>query len=555
MAELDPLGEVYQGKGGTGAAYVIPGSHTDPADLFVQEMNRRSLQQKGTAAALAKVETLDKYNKTLFPHDTVAIQGMRNDVVNHIADLYSSGANPATNPQAFAMAEQYKDQALQTAIAMRAHYEAYDKLNQELLLHPEKYTDESRQNLETWKQLPFQQRINVDPNSLMKPVPDANWIKGIEQATKGQKFEAINENPVQSEVNDSKSLGWHSIKQTKFDEAAATAQVPDIISSMPKSVQTALHQHAVDALKQQGLDISDAKPDELIPQTADATHPQGYTTADLLRNMTTSMVVNHLRSTVKEGTENVYHPKPTGGQQTGDVTTGNDRFAWAGQDTIRLNTPQLAPGNVNENSIRTSLKIPSSVPLTDETIAAYGDKAKADPLYKSTGKNNTATQVNSAINLYSAGKQQPGTVIKTYPIQNLNPAENSPHDWTFTGNNGKETTVKGSIKSVDKVLNNATNKTEYVAEIVVPAHKEGKNDIPQHTVQAPYSELESQIETYTRGKKNIPGFSLRSLETDYTSPNKAPTTNQVQEVKSQSQYDALPKGATYIYNGKKKTKK
>lgn len=526
MADVDPLSEVYQGRDNTGAAYIIPSSKIRASDLFVQEMRQRQAKSNALKDTWGNLADLDKQSR--WERDTPELQAARDQYLTKVATYSKAGVDPLRHPEVHAELAGDRDKMLHMAMGSLASKELYNEAVKTVVTAKDgdiANPQDALAKIEEWAKRPVATKLRVNPMTFIQKTPDINYIEAIDKAMSGKKYEIKNESYNKGQVSDPNSPTYETYKSTKFDEAAARQDAPEILDILKPGQRRQLYTHAVDELTsqlaQQGQDFN-ALPD--AQKSA------------LLREHEIQMVVNNAKVRVTGDSGVVPHYKPTGDQGAGDGTTGNDRFAWAGQDIIRLNTPKLSVNDPNDKAIRAALAIPTAVPITDETIAFYGDKAKSDPLYKAKGGNNTSKKVDAALDLYKNGEKKSATVIKTYPIQNLNPAENSPHDWTFTGEEGTEKTVKGSIKSIDKVLDNKTNKVSYVAEIIVPAHKEGKNDVPQHIVQAPYTELESQIETYTRGKKNKPGFNLRNMESDYTSPTAAPKTSQVTDSGSAQEF-------------------
>lgn len=173
---LDGLGLVYEKRGNTGAAAYNQPSNTDPFEAITQDLSGRV--EAIREGERKKADAIEKQNNLII--DAINPQGWDIDnrkiffkkgleLKQEAATLATKGINlkDPTNPEALKF-QQKQQEVLNEALSSEEQGKLFDPIYKEFIAKPDRYDKEKTlANIEKFKAMPFEERINVDPRTLL----------------------------------------------------------------------------------------------------------------------------------------------------------------------------------------------------------------------------------------------------------------------------------------------------------------------------------------------------------------------------------------------------
>lgn len=173
---MDGLGLVYEKRGNTGAAAYNQPSNDNPFAVITEDLQGRV--ETIREGERKKADAVEKQNNLII--DTINPQGWDIDnrkmffqkgleLKQEAATLAARGINlkDPTNPDALKFQQKQQD-ILNQASSSAAQKELFDPVYKEFIAKPDRYDKEKTiENIERFKALPFEERINVDPRTLL----------------------------------------------------------------------------------------------------------------------------------------------------------------------------------------------------------------------------------------------------------------------------------------------------------------------------------------------------------------------------------------------------
>lgn len=185
---MDPLGQVFLGEAGTGAALILGDSGSDAFGNLVDRLNAAKKAEKkardSVAASMSKLQGLDKVG--WFRHNE-ELGTMRKSLVNHTTNIYVAGGNP------FAGEAGLKTAQLQGDLKRAADHsqqirELYKLGTARIEGKQENFTPESIKSWADYFTSPLSKQLESLPPSLVEHEEVLNYMKYIDDQSKNQGY-------------------------------------------------------------------------------------------------------------------------------------------------------------------------------------------------------------------------------------------------------------------------------------------------------------------------------------------------------------------------------
>ncbi len=201
---MDPLGQVYQGVGGTGAAVIIEAQGLDPVALHAQRVNQ--YWQNKAAEAQVRQQQFDAAFKQLndfkgdgwYQHDKY-LKEMSNTLTDELTTAYIGGGNPfdPSDSGYIDFSRRMKDIESAHNYSKQIkdyHDEVFTKMQG---AEPGTYTAESMLEFEAFYSLPFEEQLQTKLPVLVETPEATDWYGDFTKTVKpSTKYTRIDENGV-----------------------------------------------------------------------------------------------------------------------------------------------------------------------------------------------------------------------------------------------------------------------------------------------------------------------------------------------------------------------
>lgn len=479
---IDPLSEVYSGRDNSGDAYIIPSTRRTAVDTFYMEAQKAAAQKAANKKALdeayAKMDDLG--NVQAWERDVPYLQKKRNEYTTFLANMYKSGVDPRSNPDVWKKATDMRDELKMSMLVSAQDKERFNTWDKETLMNHDRYTDDSRPNLMKWGELELPTRANSSDLGI-RPYDEHNYIEDFNKTTAGANWSKESASVNMDQANgDSPYVTKY--KSVVFDKDRAQKSIETWIENGDSRKVKQLYNDVVDGFKMHGVDPTA----EQIKQAM----------------VETMLPIAQQRTGTKRESDISFKPQAYGAGGAG-ASDGNDRFSWGVQVS---KNPMFDQEASNDPVVKAMMKASGGkIPMNMESASQF--LKNLDPKYVPEVKK------------WILQHQADGIPLKTWSIKDNAYGDNTNQTWTYTDANGLPQTVNGKLLGADmRIVNDGTGlKTKYFASIMTPESIDSDGEkIPAKTVTLPYKDLQVQIEAYSRGTKQKPGFDLDRLDPSWS---------------------------------------
>lgn len=232
MAEIDPLGEVAQGRDNTGSANIIgPRVRRSYADVFIDEIGKR--QSKRAALQGAAQKMLDPGSFKAWDKDLPYMQSLRDNYTQLAVDYEQNiGKDKNLDAVKYNNLLQLKDKMFHAAGASDADRQKYEDYQKIALVNRDKLSPDALKNLEQWANTPFEKRVGTEPQLA---AAKTNWMEEY------LKTPAVGEKEVGSESPSKTSPGFTNVyKGQQFDEEKSLKKAAQFLTQETSAADAAI---------------------------------------------------------------------------------------------------------------------------------------------------------------------------------------------------------------------------------------------------------------------------------------------------------------------------
>lgn len=185
---MDPLGQVYQGQAGSGAAVILGESKGEAAGKYLDRLNalskQRAAERKAVDKAMGDLEALDEVG--WFRHNE-ELGIMREELINHTTNVYVAGGDPFSGKAGLKTAQ------LQGSLSRSAKHsqqirELYKLGTTRIEGKQENFTPESITAFANYFTLPLGEQLKSSPPTLVEKKEVVDYLSFIDKQATGTAF-------------------------------------------------------------------------------------------------------------------------------------------------------------------------------------------------------------------------------------------------------------------------------------------------------------------------------------------------------------------------------
>lgn len=189
---MDPLSQVFEGKGGTGLAVILDEPGLDPAKIHMNRINELKKKKINDQKALTSaLEGISEFDDTGWYVHQAEIQQGRKDLVKFYVDNFKKGVNPDSptqNLDTYMQAQRMKDDLKSRAAYSKQLKDHYKTQRGRMEGKQGDFTPESIERFKNYYRDPLSTQMLSLPPELVEAGEVYDYLKYIDSQAKGTAY-------------------------------------------------------------------------------------------------------------------------------------------------------------------------------------------------------------------------------------------------------------------------------------------------------------------------------------------------------------------------------